>query len=371
MLSGDGAPSVPAGRSGAMARPMRKNNDVFRQQFHKVTLCRFEAAGMCRLGDECTYAHNVQELRPYPDISKTSLCPAWRMRRCPLRAHECPFAHGKREMRLNNAYAALSARQQSRLAISPHNSGKASPFTCAENFQFPTSEMPSKSEEDIVTQLTHQYHPDKERQATKREYELFSAGLSPSAAAEQLTHQGVRGQDASPTGTEPQELYLPQAQAKENLVDTTMPAPRWRAPSGAEAESDMDRQRQELLAQQAPADGRQWAAPPSADQIARGKAERQARGQPWEMPLRMLCGETEAARRAARRRARNRAALRTSRYQELVFQQVLAEDDVTWLRSFQHAFSVWGAALEQARAAERDCWGVGRGPEPPRPPGLA
>eukprot|EP00411_Alexandrium_monilatum_P019837 CAMPEP_0175248876 /NCGR_PEP_ID=MMETSP0093-20121207/34359_1 /TAXON_ID=311494 /ORGANISM="Alexandrium monilatum, Strain CCMP3105" /LENGTH=148 /DNA_ID=CAMNT_0016543095 /DNA_START=45 /DNA_END=488 /DNA_ORIENTATION=- len=110
------------------------------------------------------------------------------------------------------------------------------------------------------------------------------------------------------------------------------PESRSCAPSWAEAESDMDRQHREFLAQQALADYQQWAAPPSADRIAHGEAERQARGQHWEMPLRVLCGETEASRQAARQRARSRAALRTSRYQELVLQQASAEDGAARLR---------------------------------------
>jgi len=90
---------------------MRKNNDVFREQFYKVSLCWFHSVGKCKLGDRCTYAHSAQELRPYPDITKTSICRAWREGRCPLMAGQCSFAHGRSELRMSREYQELSTRQ--------------------------------------------------------------------------------------------------------------------------------------------------------------------------------------------------------------------------------------------------------------------
>jgi len=125
-----------------MAGVSRKNNDVFREQFYKASICKY--AGRCKFGDACTFAHSEHELQPYPDITKSSICSAWRQRRCPLRARECQFAHGRWELRMSKEYVALSARQlrKPEPGATPHARGKTEPPMRGEDLQVPARQLP-------------------------------------------------------------------------------------------------------------------------------------------------------------------------------------------------------------------------------------
>jgi hypothetical protein len=75
-------------------------SDLFRHQFSKTVLCRFHAAGKCRKGKDCTFAHTTTDLNVAPDLTKTSICKAWKTGRCSKSSQQCQFAHGAHELRM-------------------------------------------------------------------------------------------------------------------------------------------------------------------------------------------------------------------------------------------------------------------------------
>lgn len=73
------------------------DRELFRHQFKKTRICTFFAEGRCRRGDDCTFSHGSVQIAP--DLTKTSLCKAWKTGNCTFPSGQCPFAHGKRELR--------------------------------------------------------------------------------------------------------------------------------------------------------------------------------------------------------------------------------------------------------------------------------
>eukprot|EP00440_Ansanella_granifera_P064429 gb/GFBE01069854.1/.p1 GENE.gb/GFBE01069854.1/~~gb/GFBE01069854.1/.p1 ORF type:complete len:226 (+),score=21.61 gb/GFBE01069854.1/:1-678(+) len=63
----------------------------------KTQLCKFYMAGSCKRGGTCLFAHSQQELKPQPDLSKTSLCRLFKVGNCQDAA--CKYAHGRGELR--------------------------------------------------------------------------------------------------------------------------------------------------------------------------------------------------------------------------------------------------------------------------------
>lgn len=58
----------------------------------------------CRHGDQCNFAHGSEKLEALPDLRKTSICKDWRHGTCPLQSFDCPFAHGRNELRRTDVY---------------------------------------------------------------------------------------------------------------------------------------------------------------------------------------------------------------------------------------------------------------------------
>lgn len=83
-----------------MASLVEKRQAVFRNQFKRTALCRFNTMGKCKKGLECTYAHSRAELQEVPDLKKTSLCKDWVDGACSLSADDCPFAHGEGDLKM-------------------------------------------------------------------------------------------------------------------------------------------------------------------------------------------------------------------------------------------------------------------------------
>lgn len=82
--------------------------------FSKTRMCRFDQAGRCRKGQQCPFAHGVEEVRAFPDLTKTSICARWARRCCPYPSRECRFAHGARDLR---GGMALGAMNQAKVAV--------------------------------------------------------------------------------------------------------------------------------------------------------------------------------------------------------------------------------------------------------------
>lgn len=79
-------------------------------------MCKFNAAGRCKRGRDCTFAHTQSELRNKPDFSCTDMCP-WLSTTGRCHDHGCRFAHHERELR---PYIVQSAQSRLRLVHGPH-----------------------------------------------------------------------------------------------------------------------------------------------------------------------------------------------------------------------------------------------------------
>ncbi|CAE8607593.1 unnamed protein product [Polarella glacialis] len=64
-----------------------------------TTACFYFARGLCDRGASCTYAHSASDLRPKPDLSRTSLCRTFMKAGLCMAGEECMFAHGRAELR--------------------------------------------------------------------------------------------------------------------------------------------------------------------------------------------------------------------------------------------------------------------------------
>jgi len=70
--------------------------------FGKTKMCKFKRLNLCTRGDNCTYAHNENELKPLPNLYKTKMCfEMTKNKHC--QNPTCPYAHTKTELR-NIAY---------------------------------------------------------------------------------------------------------------------------------------------------------------------------------------------------------------------------------------------------------------------------
>jgi hypothetical protein len=69
----------------------KKNKDL-----QKTKLCIYHTQGLCTLGENCKFAHNVSEMREAPNLTKTQLCKAFMNGYC--RNQNCNYAHGEAEL---------------------------------------------------------------------------------------------------------------------------------------------------------------------------------------------------------------------------------------------------------------------------------
>lgn len=79
-------------------RPSRHDSMNVGKHLIKTKVCSLFIKGRCHYGyDRCFYAHSVEELREQPKLEKTSLCPAFRKGNC-FRGENCKYAHSVDEM---------------------------------------------------------------------------------------------------------------------------------------------------------------------------------------------------------------------------------------------------------------------------------
>eukprot|EP00930_Biecheleria_cincta_P066099 TRINITY_DN5208_c0_g1_i2.p1 TRINITY_DN5208_c0_g1~~TRINITY_DN5208_c0_g1_i2.p1 ORF type:complete len:233 (+),score=45.23 TRINITY_DN5208_c0_g1_i2:90-788(+) len=67
--------------------------------FENTVMCVFFAKGLCNRGPECTFAHDVSQVREKPDLSRTSLCRQFMKKGLCKNADTCKYAHGKQQLR--------------------------------------------------------------------------------------------------------------------------------------------------------------------------------------------------------------------------------------------------------------------------------
>ena len=72
-------------------------------QFYKTKMCKFFLKHECKLGNECSHAHDPSELRQAPDLARTKFCPELAQKgRCSR--IDCTFAHRVPELRATAAF---------------------------------------------------------------------------------------------------------------------------------------------------------------------------------------------------------------------------------------------------------------------------
>ena len=64
----------------------------------KTKMCKFQMFGVCRYGNNCNYAHSVQDLKELPNFAKTSFCKTF-LKQGVCRDVHCPFAHKVDDLR--------------------------------------------------------------------------------------------------------------------------------------------------------------------------------------------------------------------------------------------------------------------------------
>lgn len=92
--------------------------DPVKAQFQKTSLCKYYEKDTCRNGAACCFAHGESELRSIPNLSKTSICKAWKRGLCPLDGDACHFAHGKYELRTTYMHMLEASTPDDEKAIS-------------------------------------------------------------------------------------------------------------------------------------------------------------------------------------------------------------------------------------------------------------
>jgi len=97
--------------SAAAVTPKSESKQIFQAQFSKTLFCKFFAEGRCKMGAHCRYAHDAEDLRDAPDLTKTSLCKPYMKGKCSKTSAECPFAHGMRELRMTPMFQQRSSRK--------------------------------------------------------------------------------------------------------------------------------------------------------------------------------------------------------------------------------------------------------------------
>mmetsp|Transcript_84584 Transcript_84584/g.217947 ORF Transcript_84584/g.217947 Transcript_84584/m.217947 type:complete len:275 (+) Transcript_84584:75-899(+) len=66
--------------------------------FQKTKLCKFHVLGVCTRGDQCSWAHDQDELKALPDFFRTKLCHTY-LSKGVCKNVECRYAHGYNELR--------------------------------------------------------------------------------------------------------------------------------------------------------------------------------------------------------------------------------------------------------------------------------
>lgn len=75
----------------------QSNNKVY-HDFFKTKPCSLFNLNICKKGNDCPFAHTMDELRDKPNLYKTKLCDAFLQGQC-TKGEDCHFAHGEEELR--------------------------------------------------------------------------------------------------------------------------------------------------------------------------------------------------------------------------------------------------------------------------------
>mmetsp|Transcript_93108 Transcript_93108/g.216375 ORF Transcript_93108/g.216375 Transcript_93108/m.216375 type:complete len:737 (-) Transcript_93108:863-3073(-) len=88
---------MTAGRSNT---GLRKRHAL---QLFKTDMCKFFLQSRCENGDNCSYAHNIDEVRRKPDLTRTSMCKAM-VQAGVCTDKSCRFAHSESQLRATHGF---------------------------------------------------------------------------------------------------------------------------------------------------------------------------------------------------------------------------------------------------------------------------
>jgi len=96
-------PKTAPEQSAVQDRPASKNTCAKARPnpasvFHKTSICKFHAKGLCNRGETCKFAHNFGDLRALPDLSCTKICP-FLLRTGLCQDLGCRYAHTQDELK--------------------------------------------------------------------------------------------------------------------------------------------------------------------------------------------------------------------------------------------------------------------------------
>ncbi|CAE7593349.1 unnamed protein product [Symbiodinium natans] len=75
------------------------NKQELSETLERTALCSFFAMGKCLRGKDCKFAHEVAQIRPKPDLTRTSLCHDFMRKGSCKSGNKCKYAHGEAQLR--------------------------------------------------------------------------------------------------------------------------------------------------------------------------------------------------------------------------------------------------------------------------------
>lgn len=124
--------------------------------FTKTKLCKFNVLGVCNKGEDCHFAHGIQELHPTPDLFRTKLCKRLiDTGRC--EDHACQFAHTKEQLRSaaigTKGFGRLMSTSSESTGYDSRNVGSSEELPAPFSFQ---RAMSAASSQEMQTSLWRQ-----------------------------------------------------------------------------------------------------------------------------------------------------------------------------------------------------------------------
>eukprot|EP00929_Paragymnodinium_shiwhaense_P087596 TRINITY_DN47735_c0_g1_i1.p1 TRINITY_DN47735_c0_g1~~TRINITY_DN47735_c0_g1_i1.p1 ORF type:complete len:289 (+),score=39.27 TRINITY_DN47735_c0_g1_i1:181-1047(+) len=65
----------------------------------RTRMCKYYLEGICKQGDNCSFAHSSDELRDQPNMQQTRLCKYWMVTGTCASGASCSYAHGANNLR--------------------------------------------------------------------------------------------------------------------------------------------------------------------------------------------------------------------------------------------------------------------------------
>ncbi|OLP85720.1 Enoyl-CoA delta isomerase 2, mitochondrial [Symbiodinium microadriaticum] len=153
-----------------------EDEEVARRRLFKATrLCKFFLAGCCSRGETCNFAHSVDDLKQFPDFSKTRLCEPFMKSGTCEQGVNCKFAHSRDELRPSYISSAKSKRAATGAASSqvPQEPVQV-PATAGQEGEQPASQLQSLMPATKVVREDREDREDKDQQDREQDLDRQS-----------------------------------------------------------------------------------------------------------------------------------------------------------------------------------------------------